>query len=222
MRTVRLYGKLGARFGRAHRFALDSGTVAEAIAALDSQLQGFRAFMTNARQCGMVFAVFVGKRNMSKDELRDPTGSEDIRIAPVMAGAKRAGVLQTIIGVVLIVVGAIGMYTPWGQAFGGAVWGSYAMAAGISMVAGGVVQMLSPQPKSPGSRESSNQPSYVFNGAVNTEAQGHPVPYLYGRMIVGSAVISAGIEAEDYAPATAGVGPGIPGWKPNTPFGVMI
>lgn len=36
------------------------------------------------------------------------------------------------------------------------------------------------------------------------------MPLLYGRMIVGSAVISAGIEAADYAPATAGVNTGTP------------
>jgi len=39
--------------------------------------------------------------------------------------------------------------------------------------------------------------SYVFNGAVNTTAQGHPVPVGYGRMIVGSAVISAGIDVDE-------------------------
>ena len=70
LRTIRLYGKLGARFGRVHRFHLESNTVAEAIRALDSQLIGFRAFMVNAKQYGMVFAVFAGKRNLVKDELQ--------------------------------------------------------------------------------------------------------------------------------------------------------
>jgi predicted phage tail protein len=32
---------------------------------------------------------------------------------------------------------------------------------------------------------------------VNTTAQGHPVPVGYGRMIVGSAVISAGIDVDE-------------------------
>lgn len=93
-------------------------------------------------------------------------------------------------------------------------------AAGIGMAAGGVVQMLSPQPKGRNGQESSNQPSYIFNGAVNTEAQGHPVPLLYGRMIVGSAVISAGIEADDYAPSTTGVSAGTPNWHPKNPYEV--
>ncbi|HNQ32149.1 MAG TPA: hypothetical protein PKJ93_00055, partial [Methanoculleus sp.] len=36
-------------------------------------------------------------------------------------------------------------------------------------------------------------------GPVNTMAQGHPVPVGYGEMIVGSAVISAGIEIDEVA-----------------------
>ncbi|GAB3792405.1 tail assembly protein [Dyella agri] len=209
LRTIRLYGKLGARFGRVHRFHLESNSVAEAIRALDSQLTGFKAFLVNAGQYGMVFAVFAGKRNLAQEQLCDPVGSEDIRIAPVVEGRKNGGVLQTVLGIVLIIVGS---YTSWAG-------GSALVAAGISMVAGGIVQMLSPQPSNKASNNS-NEPSYVFNGAVNTEAQGHPVPLLYGRMIVGSAVISAGIEASDYAPSTTGVLPGSPNWKPTNPYEV--
>lgn len=92
---------------------------------------------------GITFSVFRGKENIGEDDLTSRAGG-DIRIAPVIAGAKRAGVLQTVLGAALIVVGAIGMYTPFGQAFGGAVWGPYAMSTGIAMMAGGIVQMLSP------------------------------------------------------------------------------
>jgi predicted phage tail protein len=80
------------------------------------------------------------------------------------------------------------------------------VSIGWGMVFGGVVQMLSPKPKGVTNADSpNNQPSYVFNGAVNTQAQGNPVPLGYGRMIVGSAVISAGINAEDYAQWASGV-----------------
>ena len=79
---------------------------------------------------------------------------------------------------------------------------------GASLILGGVVQMLTPVPRGTKNKSVSNEPSYSFNGAVNTQAQGNPVPLLYGRMIVGSAVISAGINAEDYAPITSGIGTG--------------
>ena len=210
LRTVRLYGVLGSKFGRTFRLALDSNAPSEAIAALSSQLSGFREFLLKAKDRGLGFSVFVGKRNLKEAQLNEPSGTEDIRIAPILIGSKSGGLFNVILGAVLVVVGAIGSYTPWGQALGGSVWGSYVMSMGISMLAGGVVQLLSPQPKAakPGDRPD-NQPSYVFNGAVNTQAQGNPVPVLYGRMIVGSAVVSAGIHAEDYAPATAGVGGGV-------------
>ncbi|MEN5288529.1 tail assembly protein, partial [Stenotrophomonas lactitubi] len=71
------------------------------------------------------------------------------------------------------------------------------------MVLGGVAQMLAPQPKGLGAKDSAeNTPNYSMNGAVNTQAQGNPVPVAYGGhdtkgMFVGSAVISGGIYAED-------------------------
>ena len=37
------------------------------------------------------------------------------------------------------------------------------------------------------------------------------MPVVYGRIRAGSAVISAGMSAEDYVPAEGGVGPGTPG-----------
>ena len=206
LRTVRLYGRLGALFGRKFSFALETNTPAEAISALCSQLKGFREYLTSAKDRGVGFMVFVGKRNLNEEDLTSPSGSDDIRIAPVLLGSKN-GLGSVILGAVLVVVGAFitGLSYGWAAPVGGAI-----SKVGVGLIVGGVVQMLSPQPKAlkNGDRPD-NQPSYVFNGAVNTQAQGNPVPVLYGRMIVGSAVVSAGIHAEDYAPATAGVGGGV-------------
>jgi predicted phage tail protein len=90
------------------------------------------------------------------------------------------------------------------------------------MVAGGVVQMLSPQPKmGKGSADSAdNQASYIFNGPVNVTAQGAAVPILYGGpMEIGSTVISAGIEAVDYSSRQSNVGAGTAnGNSKKTPY----
>lgn len=189
MRTVRLYGKLGARFGR--RFELAVASPAEAIQALCVQLNGFRRELLESKDKGVAYAVFVGKRNLAKEELELPPGRGEIRIAPVLVGSKRGGILQTIIGAVLVVVGAVVSY------FGGGL-GAPLMKFGAAMMLGGVIQMLSPQPAGLSARDSpENGASYNFNGAVNTSAQGNPVPLLYGEMMVGSAVISGGIYAED-------------------------
>lgn len=189
IRTVRLYGKLGARFGR--RFELAVASPAEAIQALCVLLKGFRRELLESKDKGVAYAVFAGKRNLSKDELELPPGPGEIRIAPILVGSKRGGVLQTIIGAVLVVVGAVVSY------FGGGL-GAPLMKFGAVMMLGGVIQMLSPQPSGLSARDSpENGASYNFNGPVNTSAQGNPVPLLYGELEVGSAVISGGIYAED-------------------------
>jgi predicted phage tail protein len=61
LRTIRLYGKMGVMFGRVHHFALDTNTPAEAVQALCSQIKGFGAYLTNAKDHGTGFAVFNGK-----------------------------------------------------------------------------------------------------------------------------------------------------------------
>lgn len=115
---------------------------------------------------GITFSVFRGKENIGEDDLTSRAGA-DIRIAPVLMGRKSGGMGQFIEGAVLFVVGAVISYFSYGTL---AAVGTSLMYSGAAMMIGGVVQMLSPQPKLKSGRESSNQPSYVFNGAVNTEA----------------------------------------------------
>ncbi|EGT4464949.1 tail assembly protein [Cronobacter malonaticus] len=194
LKTVRLYGALGARFGRVHRLVVASP--AEACRALSVILPGFEQYMQTAHLRGLRFAVFRGKKNIGQDELKHNSGEEDIRIAPVIAGSKRGGVLQTILGAVLV-VGALAL----GPVGIGAIAGSTAMSIGLmggSMMIGGVVQMLSPQPGGLASRQDpDNTPSYAFGGPVNTTAMGNPVGLLYGEREIGGAIVSAGIYTND-------------------------
>lgn len=191
--TIRLYGALGARFGRVHKLAVQ--TSAEAVKALCINLDGLESYLMNAKKNGMTFAVFRGKRNIDVDDFKELAGESDIRIAPVMAGAKKAGLFQTILGAVMIVAGII----VTGMTFGAAgVIGAGMVSAGIGMMAGGIYQMLSPQPKGlQGRDDPDNKPSYAFGGSVNTLAMGNPVAALYGEREIGGAIISAGIVAED-------------------------
>lgn len=188
--TIRLYGALGARFGRVHRLAVQ--TSAEAVKALCVNFDGFESYLMNAKKNGMVFAVFRGKRNIGVEDYQNLGGNNDIRIAPIMEGAKKAGVFQTILGAVMVVAGAVALFG-FGQA-----WGTTLMISGGTAMAGGVYQMLSPQPKGlQGRDDPDNRPSYAFGGAVNTIAMGNPIPVLYGEREIGGAIISAGIVAED-------------------------
>lgn len=190
--TVLLSGSLARLFGRTHRLVIDSTT--EAVRALSVTIPGFEAYMQNAHLKGLRFAVFKGKRNIGEDELKHNCGDEVIRIVPVIAGSKRAGVLQTIIGAVLVVAGVVASFIPGAQ---GAA--PFLFKLGAAMIIGGVVQMLSPQAKGLSTRQDpDNMPSYAFGGPVNTVAMGNPVGVAYGLRERGGAIISAGIYTDDY------------------------
>lgn len=136
---------------------------------------------------GVKYAVFVGKRNISESQLPHPSGDDDVRIAPILNGAKSGGLFQTILGAALVVVGAL---TSWSG-------GTALMLMGASMMLGGVAQMISAHQSTQGSQAGNSLQSYNFNGAQNTAYQGGPVPLLYGHMRVGSTVISEGLLAQD-------------------------
>ncbi len=191
MKTIRLYGELGKRFGR--EFKLDVQSPAEAVRALRVIVPGFQAYLVEHAKSA--FKVFVGGSNRS-DEVGAPCSDmEVIRIAPTVQGASAVG--RIILGVALL---AFAWWNPLGWTAGSAML-TGVTGMGMSMVLGGVVQLLSPQQTydSAASERPENRPSYNFNGPINTTAQGHPVPLCYGRMIVGSAVISAGLETRQQA-----------------------
>ena len=133
----------------------------------------------------MRFAIFRNRKNVGEDGF-SLGGSREIRVVPVIEGSKRAGLLQTILGIALIVA------SPFTN---GAT-----LAPGIALAAGGVIQMLSPQAS--GLKQSSspeNAPSYAFGSAKNTTASGNPVPICIGDRRWGGMIISASIYAEDKA-----------------------
>lgn len=190
LQTVLLSGSLAKRFGRRHRVAITGG-LKDAMGYF-KQFPGFEQYMLDSQGNGLRFAIFNGTHNLAEDQLGQPTGKSVIRIVPVIAGSKRAGSLQTIVGAVLVAAAFVLSFTP----FAGA--SPFLYQVGAALAFGGVLQMLSPQPKGLGAQDRpENRASYSFNGPVNTSAQGNPVGLLYGQLIVGSAVISAGIYAED-------------------------
>lgn len=189
MTRILLSGSLAQEFGREHMRSLDTGSVQEAFSALKHTVQGFEEFIRKCAARGLRFAIFRNRENVGEREFT-LRGTTEIRIVPVISGSKNGGLLQTIVGAAMIVAGVFLMATPFGVPL---------VSMGIAMVAGGVMQMLSPVPKSPGQQEQAtteNKPSYLFNGAFNSTQQGLPVPVVYGQMLVGSTVVAVGTWAE--------------------------
>ncbi|WP_060512999.1 tail assembly protein [Pseudomonas sp. NBRC 111124] len=184
---IRLLGFLRKKYFKKQCFLLDRGDTREAVKAIDVNYPGFAQDVADAESRGLRFAIFKNGKNIGQDEL-DLGGARELWFVPVIQGSKRAGVLQTIIGVALIV--ASFFVAPGSQ--------PAVLAAGIGSTAGGVIQMLSPQAgglSQSGAPE--NLPSYAFGSAKNTTASGNPVPICIGERRWGGAVISASVRAED-------------------------
>jgi predicted phage tail protein len=175
MKEIRLYGELGKKFGKS--FKLDVKTPREAINALKAVVKGFNEYFQQHTNEG--FHVFIDKQDIGQEDLSNPVGSmEVIKIIPAIGGSGRF--FKIILGIALL-------FTPFKQ-------------VGIGLIISGVAEILFAPPKPNGPAEKpENKPSYVFDGPVNTIAQGHCVPLAYGRIRTGSQVISAGLYAENLA-----------------------
>ncbi|WP_211451156.1 tail assembly protein [Collimonas antrihumi] len=212
MRKVQLCGHLGKKFGRV--FELDVSSPAEAIRALCANFPDFEAYMYAHSQPG--FRVYVGRYNVGEEELPSLSADSTIKFVPVVRGSGKGGIGQIIIGALLI---AAAFYTNGATLAGGTLTastvGGMTLSFGASLIIGGVTQMLTSSPQAMSQNAVNNQPSYAFNGPVNTVAQGNPVPILYGRLIVGSQVISAGLSVDQIL-----VSPTVTN-TPKSPFDIL-
>lgn len=186
IRNVLLSGELGKKFGRRHRFAVNSP--AEAVRALCANFPEFKRELLTSGERGVGYRVLVDKQDVGADALTFPSGSADIRIIPVVRGAAKSGIWSILAGIVIIVASVIS----FNYEFIGEGVMEMGVGLGLSLSFGGVARLLAPHAKTPGKSAA----SYNFGGPVNTADAGLPVPFGYGEMIVGSAVISAGIVSD--------------------------
>ncbi|MBC8638262.1 tail assembly protein [Caballeronia sp. EK] len=189
MLTVRLYGDLRPRYGAEFRLAVHSP--AEAVHALCVQLPGLRKyFIDHGAQQFLVRGMF-GDDHADYDEsdMHYPQSEGVLKIVPLVQGSGAAA--KIIAGAALAVIGLVASpYT------GGLSMALVSMGAALAM--GGIAQLLAPRQKGTATPEKAdNQPSLAFDGAVNTMGQGGPVPLGYGRMIVGSQIISVGFSTNN-------------------------
>ncbi|EHU1237133.1 TPA: tail assembly protein [Acinetobacter baumannii] len=218
LKTIKLYGVLGKKFGREYK--LDVANTREAMRALSVQIAGFEQYMLTAHKQGLAFAVFLkgknssnkrGKKrpaiydhetkrlitgdNIGEEQLDMNTEAEVIHIVPRVVGAGGNGILQTVLGAVMVVVGVL---VTVGTLGGGAPLGAALIGSGIGMMLGGVAMMLMPKvDTTQDQNQDGNRANKGFGGAVTTVAQGNPVPILYGRREVGGFIVSAGQYPED-------------------------
>ena len=181
--SVVLGGALGKKFGKQWNLAING--VREAFQMIDANEPGFMSWVrTNADKYDR-YHIRVTKHSGEKQEISKDTvlmeigDIKEIRITPIITG-RGAGV-KIALGVVALVVSYF---------FPAAA--PYLVPMGISLIMGGILELLSPTPKVAGSSSGNSNNSYYFDGPVNTVNQGVPVTLIYGKQVlVGSQTISA-------------------------------
>jgi predicted phage tail protein len=185
LRRIKLYGKLAKFIG--HRvLEADVSSAAEAVRFLLANWPELEQHMADQH-----YRVSVGTYALDKDELHDPAGQQEISIAPVVAGAGTVG--RIILGAVLIGLSFIsGLQAA--AIFGSKLTvGAALLSLGGGLVLGGVAQLLTPTPKMQAVDQDPRK-TYNFSGIQQTSRQGTPVPVVYGKTLLGSIVISAGVD----------------------------
>ena len=193
LRKIKLYGKLAKFIG--HRvLEADVATAAEAVRFLVANWPEVERHMADQH-----YRVSIGTYDIDLEELHHPAGAAPISFVPVVAGAGALG--RILIGVALVALSFVsfgaGAWAGVAGSFGtaaGAASGSVAVGLlGASLIIGGVAQLLTPTPKI-SQDEGDPRKSFSFSGIQNTNRAGVPVPVVYGETLVGSVVISAGID----------------------------
>lgn len=187
-RTIRLYGSLAEQF-TSEPIVLDVDDPRLMVSALDSMFRG--KFRKALRQHDEFYLMKQREDSTYSDVTSEtwtfPLGDRypnlHIAAAPQGSGYEVAA------------------YILGSAAVGTAAY--YAIAIAVNLVIGfaisAVVEMISPKPKNTerNTESPANNPSYIFNGAVNVSEPGYPVPVVYGEFRVGSVVVSTGTVTMD-------------------------
>ena len=192
MAIVRLYGDL-KQFG--DKFSMNIETASEGLNGLYCQIAGLRQRIIDGWFHVRINGVDITDENLAVGLHSRLPENAVIHIVPHVAGAKSGGIFGFIAGAALVVGGLIvGVST--GIGFG-------LVAAGVGLMLGGVAQMLTQLPKTEKKSTDSNRNTY-FSNLDNTMAQGAPVPLIFGRMKIGSKVLSQGLETVDEVESNVG------------------
>ncbi len=190
-----MYGELAEFVGHKELEAVVKNP-AEAVRFLVTNFPKLEAYMANK-----YYQVLVGKEDVGKEDLHNPIGQDDIHIVPVITGAGGNSPFGRILLGAALIGGAF-LFSPLTFANFSTTAMGFGSAAGIAkgvaviggaLVLNGVSEMLFPMPK-PEMPEDDPRISFSFSGVQNTSRAGTAHPIVYGEVVTGSVVISAGID----------------------------
>ena len=158
---------------------IEADNMAMAIEGVTRQLEGFKPNAVRGRHR----ITAVGYESV-EDLFTEPK-SDELHIFPQFAGGKKGGFMQILIGAALF---AVSFFLPGSMA----VLAGIAKSMGISMLLGGIAQLLAPQPSSEDAKK-----SRYLGSPKNTVAMGTRIPILYGTFRVYGHYLSFDIDAKD-------------------------
>ena len=197
---IKVYGRL-ARFLGKRTFEAEISSPTDAFKFLLANFPRLESHMMEQSYC-----VKIGDYEIGETELNIPVGQQEVKIVPVVAGARK-GLGRFILGAVLIGAAVfaptVGLGLGQGTsafAFGTSGGGALLAAAGnlgIYLALSGAAQMLTPTEDLGGA--SDDPASFTFNGIQNTIRAGVAIPVVYGEIFTGSLVISGGVDTDDFS-----------------------
>ena len=210
---VKLHGRIAAFLGLEDlNVSVERPT--EILKAIDANTRGrFFDYLRTFQQGEADYVFLMDGKSLTADELfTSKHVGESIDIMPAPAGS--GGLFKFLSGVLLVAVAVIAAPVAAAGAAGTGFLGASGVAGlsflgaktsillgtiGSSLVIGGISQLIAgtPNVEFENTEPAASRPSYNFSGAVNTTRQGNAVPIGYGRLRVGSQIISAGLESED-------------------------
>lgn len=138
----------------------------------------------------------------SKESLYEPLPDnlKELHLTPALFGGKKGGFFQIVLGVVAV---AVGLYlAPVGASiFSLTGVSGFLFNTGLSLLLGGLLSMLSPQPKtaSSGSEAVDPEASKYLGATQNTVKIGTRIPIMYGENKHSGHYISFDVDAKDVA-----------------------
>ncbi len=189
---VKLYGDLADFVGHKELEAVINST-ADAIKFLICNFPKVESYMANR-----YYKVLVNKIALTKEEIHDPIGKSEISIVPVISGAggntENILIGLTLIGIA-VATGGVGLQFGIGGFSAGKGIAATVGNIGYAFFLFGASGILFPQ-EEPIEDDQDPRISFSFSGVQNTTRAGTSVPIVYGEIVTGSVVISAGIDTD--------------------------
>jgi predicted phage tail protein len=195
---INLFGKLARRFEKKYNTSprdikIKVNSVQELMRAMNANFKGFSSLIDRAMSYKISRCLFIDdSKTVSEQEIGMSFSNTDWSIMPCASGC--GGIGKFLVGAALITTAFLLPATA------PAMLSSFLGSMGLSLVLGGLAQLLSPMPQMEDytqSEKPEEKPSYLFAGPKNSVEPGLTIPTAYGLTYCGTITVSGGLELTD-------------------------